>query len=56
MKSGAELLLRTTVIGAFPKPAYLGLPDWFRVGHANGSEGDSMWAGYARLQKMIFSS
>ena len=35
MKGGADLPLRTTVIGAFPKPDYLELADWFRVGHAN---------------------
>nr|UKS50402.1 B12-independent methionine synthase 2 [Scrippsiella trochoidea] len=27
------MVLETTVIGSFPKPEYLSLPDWFRVGH-----------------------
>lgn len=28
--------LSTTVIGSFPKPAYLNIPDWFRTTHSGG--------------------
>ena len=27
------MVLQTTVIGSFPKPGYLKIPDWFRTGH-----------------------
>ena len=29
------MALATTVIGSYPKPDYLQLPDWFRTGHDN---------------------
>lgn len=28
--------LKTTVIGAWPKPDYLKIPDWFKSGHGKG--------------------
>lgn len=30
----AKMPLSTTVIGSFPKPVYLKIPDWFRTTHS----------------------
>ena len=30
--------LRTTVIGSYPKPSYLKIPDWFKMGASTGDE------------------
>lgn len=30
--------LRTTVIGSYPKPSYLKIPDWFKLGASTGKE------------------
>ena len=40
--------LLTTTIGAYPKPDYVDLPDWFRVGGPSGDDPTSAYSDYMR--------
>ena len=40
--------LLTTTIGAYPKPDYLDLPDWFRVGGPSGEDPTAAYTAYLK--------
>ena len=42
------MALTTTCIGAYPKPDYLPIKDWFQVNHDQENYVDEVLRGYAR--------